>query len=93
MAWSVTTCLKKIKRVAMFLAKYWPDIHVFKIFRIKSDPSAPFVPRTIMIGGKVGEFLLLSHHVVVKDDIYYHLLGCTWLSHGQTDHQALPLGD
>jgi len=25
------------------------------VFRIKRDPEAPFVPRTVMMGGKVGE--------------------------------------
>ena len=67
---------------------------------IKKDPKKLFVPRTVIIGGKVscfsslGTWGLLSlavsplHHACILSCVHTLPQGCPRISHGQIDHKA-----
>ncbi len=46
--------LVQVKRIHEYKRQLLNILHVITLYnRIKKNPSAPFVPRTVMIGGKV----------------------------------------
>ena len=45
----------QVKRIHEYKRQLMNILHVITMYnRLKKDPNMPFVPRTVMIGGKVG---------------------------------------
>lgn len=71
----------QVKRIHEYKRQLLNILHIITLYnRIKAKPDGHFVPRTVMIGGKV------NRDVLKMFDRKFCILGCTWLSYGEKDH-------
>ena len=53
---------------------------------MRETPDKPFVPRTVLIGGKVHVYTFYYDNSGIQ--IIYPLSGCSWLLHCQENYQT-----
>jgi len=74
----------QVKRIHEYKRQLLNCLHIITMYnRIKKNPNAPFVPRTVMVGGKVRLFFTKLKMFTFKIYNYFLLSGCTWVLHGQ----------
>ena len=79
----------QVKRIHEYKRQLLNVLHIITFYnRIKANPEGKFVPRTVMIGGKV-RILNRDFHISQRkcwETLSICLIGCSWLSHGEEDH-------
>lgn len=83
----------QVKRIHEYKRQLLNALHIITLYnRIKEDPDLKMVPRTIMIGGKVGGRSLqskrCSQNCNLKINMCYPYIGSAGLPHGEEDHQT-----
>ena len=71
----------QVKRIHEYKRQLLNVLHIITMYnRIKANPSGQYVPRTVMIGGKVRKLIVRAQgkHLII--------LGCSWLSHGEENN-------
>ena len=59
----------QVKRIHEYKRQLMNILHVITMYnRLKKDPNMPFVPRTVMIGGKVCSRIILSIERTFSDN-------------------------
>ena len=73
---------QQVKRIHEYKRQLMNCLHIITLYnRIKANPRAPIVPRTIMIGGKVYNSSILGEFRNNKP-CFFLCLVCSWLSYG-----------
>ena len=74
----------QVKRIHEYKRQLLNILHVITLYtRIKRNPSAPFTPRTVMIGGQT------FYYIYIFIYLYIYRQSSTWVLHGQADHQVV----
>lgn len=69
----------QVKRIHEYKRQLLNALHIITLYnRIKANPNGKYVPRTVMIGGKVRR--------VDWEKFLKEYLGCTRLSYGEEDY-------
>lgn len=59
--------LYQVKRIHEYKRQLMNALHIVVMYNhIKANPNKPFVPRTVMIGGKVSDFSFLIRYCIFK---------------------------
>ena len=78
------TCVLHQAVSTVFVSNLHDTLSAFYFVELKADPDMDFVPRTVIIGGKVEPVCCHTREVVLIG----LSLGCSWLPHCKTDHQT-----
>ncbi len=71
----------QVKRIHEYKRQLLNILHIITLYnRIKANPNGKYVPRTVMIGGKV--FKILKNFILN----FSLKIGCTGLSYSEEDY-------
>lgn len=77
----------QVKRIHEYKRQLLNVLHVITLYnRIRKNPNGKFVPRVVMIGGKVNKSIFFNLTIY----FYFNFIssGCTRLPYGQKNHQV-----